>query len=145
MVVRRVFPGWSICIPRSFREDLNEKDAYWHAWDASRSVSLTSILLVDESGPVEQETLAAVLALQGRGKPESLPPGLAGWAVDGPAIQPAHAGRAMSALLAADGRVLIATITHDDLDWARKVLASIRSHPVALGEDLHEVEAAPVH
>ena len=145
MVVRRVFPGWSICIPRSFEEDFQEEDAYWHAWDARRSVSLTSFLLVDENGPVEQEALAAVLAPQGRGKPESLPPGLAGWAVDGPTVQPARARRAISALLATDGRVLLATITHEDLAWARTILASIRSHPVALGEDLDEVEAAPVH
>lgn len=145
MVARRVFPGWSICIPRSFQEVFQEEDAYWHAWDVRRSVSLTSFLMLDETGPVEQGALAAVLEPSETAAREELPAGLAGWATDGPAVQPARARRALSGMLATDGRVLLVTITHNNLDWARKILQSIRCHPVPLSEDLDEVEAVPVH
>lgn len=144
MTARRVFPGWSICIPRSFRVDFQEEDAYWHAWDAHRSVSLTSFLMVGEDGPVRREELAEVLSPLVDGDPQDLPPGLGGWASNGPAIQPARASQAISAMLAADGRVLLVTITHDDLGWARKVLASIHHHPVPLTADIEGVKAAQV-
>jgi hypothetical protein len=145
MVVRRVFPGWSICIPRSFREVFQEDEAYWHAWDASRSVSLTSFLMIDENGPVEREVLATVMPPDRVGVLEELPPGLVGWAKDGPAVQPARARHAISGILATDGRLLVVTITHDDIGWARRVLHSIRSHAVPLSEEAEDPERVPVH
>jgi len=35
----------------------------------------------------------------------------------------------LSGMLAAEGRLLIVTITSDDLDWALQVWLSIRTHP----------------
>jgi hypothetical protein len=145
MVLRRVFPGWSICIPRSFQEVFEKELGYWHAWDARRSVSMTSYLMLDADGPVEREALAAVLAPDQPGAREELPPGLVGWVQDGPAIQPARARRALSGILATHGRALVVTITHDDLAWARRVLQSIRCHPVPLAEEAENLGAAPVH
>ena len=145
MVVRRVFPGWSICIPRSFQEVFEEDDGYWHGWDRKRSVSLTSFLIVDKDGPVEQQAIGAVLPPPPRdGTAEDLPPGLMGWVTDGPAVQPAHARRALSGILVAHGRALAVTITHGDLAWARSVLRSIQSHSVPLSAEVDGSEVATV-
>jgi hypothetical protein len=146
MVVRRVFPGWSICIPRTFRESFDDDAAYWHGWDRKRSVSLTSFLIIDQDGPVEQEAIGAVLPPPPPGEAgEELPPGLMGWVTDGPAEQPARAQRALSGFLVAHGRALVVTITHGDLAWARSVLRSIQSHPVPLSAEIDSAEVAPSH
>ncbi|MGH2466992.1 MAG: hypothetical protein ACRDGL_04605, partial [Candidatus Limnocylindrales bacterium] len=65
--------------------------------------------------------------LEGEPVPE-LPDGLPGWAVETDVPQPARASRALSGVLVADGRILLVTITGDDLAWARRVWSSIRYH-----------------
>ena len=66
MIVRQVFPGWSIAVPAAFREafvDEEDAEAYWHGYDDHRSISLTSYLIVDEfRGPVSGEELTRALA-----------------------------------------------------------------------------------
>lgn len=128
--VRRVFPAWSIRIPTRFEESFLELDGYWHAWDDHRSVSLTSVAILDRRDPVSAGRILRRLPPVAGSPVEDLPPGLRGWAVILPAVQPARASMALSGLLAADGRVLIATITAEDLDWAREVWRSIVHHPV---------------
>jgi hypothetical protein len=63
---------------------------------------------------------------------DRLPPGLVGQAIVGDAIKPARASRMLSGMLAAPGRLLVATITSDDLDWARQIWLSIRHHRAQL-------------
>lgn len=128
-VVRRVFEAWSIEIPASFAETYIDEDSYWHAYDEHRSVSLTSILLTDKGRPVPAEMILRELP-QLEGTPcEELPPSLFGRAVSGASVRPAKASRVISGILAVDGRLLIATITSDDLDWALQTWLSICSHP----------------
>ena len=125
---RRVFQAWSLEIPTTFAETFVVDGSYWHAWDDERSVSLTSILICDAQGPVSAARIVSQLpALDGSPLDES-PPGLMGKAVTGPTIQPAIAAHMLSGIVAVDGRVLIATITGDDVDWTRRVWRSIRSH-----------------
>ena len=136
--VRRVFPRWSIDIPAEFAETYIDEDACWHAWDEARSVSLTSVLIEDEHGPVGAGEIARrLLPVEGAGpgghtpsdgEPVELPPGLVGWAIAGPAVQPARASRAISGILVVDGATLIATVTANDLDWAHRTGLSIRHH-----------------
>ena len=127
---RRVFPSWSIDIPTAFEEAFAEEGAYWHAWDAHRSVSLTSVQLDDDAGPVRaQEIVGRMPVLDGEPFAE-LPPGVVGIATVIAAEQPARASRTLSGLLAVDGCVLVVTITSDDLEWARQTWLSIRPRPV---------------
>lgn len=128
-VVRRIFEAWSIEIPASFAETFIDEDPYWHAYDEHRSVSLTSIVLTDKGRPVPAALILRELpALDGTPVAE-LPPGLIGRAVTGSSVRPAKASRVLSGILVVDGRLLIATITSDDLDRARQIWLSIRSHP----------------
>ena len=129
--VRRPFEAWSIAIPATFEETFVQEHGYWHAYDESRSVSLTSIELTHEHGPVRLELILdqAEQVLPSGGVPlGDSPPGLAGRAVEADATPPARASRCVSGVLATDGRVLLATITADDLDWARDTWLSIRAH-----------------
>jgi hypothetical protein len=124
-VVRRVFPLWSIRIPASFDEAFVHGDGYWHAWDATRSVSLTSVAVTERGRPVRvRELLQALVPLEG--DPVANPPGLQGRAVSAPAVQPARATRMISGIAATDGRLLLATITGDDLCWTIATWLSIR-------------------
>ena len=126
---RRAFAAWSITIPASFAETFVAGEGYWHAWDEDRSVSLSSFTITDEVGPVDAEAIARELP-RSEGTPvDGLPPGLSGWAVQTKAPQPARASRALSGMLVADGRVLLVTITGDDLTWVRTTWSSIRFHP----------------
>ncbi|WP_310526626.1 hypothetical protein, partial [Nocardioides sp.] len=59
---------------------------------------------------------------------DEVPAGLLGRATTCVAPQPAMASRLLSGLLATDGRLLLVTVTSDDLEWARRVWLSIRSH-----------------
>jgi hypothetical protein len=129
VVERLVFETWSIEIPLHFAEDFVEDGSYWHAWDACRSVSLTSLLLTDGGSPVPAELIARELPGEFGAPVEDRPDGLVGWCGIGPAVQPARASRALSGFVAVDGRVLIVTITSDDVEWARTVWRSIRSWP----------------
>jgi hypothetical protein len=125
---RRVFAGWSVEIPPTFAETFVDDGSYWHSSDEVRSISFSSIVLSDAQGPVSAARIVRELpSLEGTPL-EELPAGLSGQAVTCPAPQPAKAGRMLSGMLAVDGRLLIATITSDDLDWARRVWRSIRSH-----------------
>jgi hypothetical protein len=125
-VRRQVFPHWSITIPAAFEETFVHEDGYWHAWDERRSVSLTSLVIVDHrqrvvpSGQILEQFPAEP------GSRIAMPPGLNGWAVDVAQEQPARASRAISGIIAVDGGVLIATVTADDLVWATGVWRSIR-------------------
>ena len=58
-----------------------------------------------------------------------MPPDLDGWAVVSTQQQPARASRAISGLIVMHGRVLIATVTAEDLAWAAGVWRSIRADP----------------
>lgn len=133
---RQVFAAWSVDVPESFEETFVEEDSYWHAWDDHRSVSLTSIRLTDDHGPVSARRITRRLGgglLDLGGSPvDDLPAGLVGRAVTATAPQPARASRLLSGMLAAPGRVLLVTITADDLDWARRTWLSIRAHPAPL-------------
>jgi len=127
-VIRRVFEAWSVEIPATFAETFNEDDSYWHAFDDERSVSLSSIVLSDALGPVSAERILRELPSLDGEPVGDLPSGLIGRAATGPAVQPAIASQALSGLVAVDGRLLIATVTSDDPEWARRVWLSIRSH-----------------
>ena len=130
--IRRVFLHWSITIPLSFEETFVEEDGYWHGWDEDRSISLTSMAISDRPGrPASREELLATVMPPLTGEPiDDRPPGLQGVAAYGPIEQPARASSALTGVIPADGRVLLATITSDDFDWARETWVSIRHHPV---------------
>lgn len=130
--VRRAFAAWSIDLPVAFAETYVDEESYWHAWDDSRSVSLSSVVLTDKHRPVPAAAIVREFPPLGGTPFEEMPEGLAGRAMTGAAIEPAKASRVLSGMLATDGRVLIVTITSDDLDWARRVWLSIRGHPAAL-------------
>lgn len=129
-VLRQVFPSWSIEIPSSFAETfVDEGDDYWHAYDEHRSVSLTSVVITEKGRPVSPERIARQIPPPDGMPVDELPPGLRGWGVIAPAIHPARASRLISGALAAEGRLLIVTITSDDLDWGKQTWLSIRHHP----------------
>jgi hypothetical protein len=133
-ITRRIFEAWSVEIPAGFAETFVDDgpNPYWHAWDDERSVSLSSILASDAHGPVSAERIVRELpSLEGAAVDE-LPQRLIGRAATGPTVQPAIAAHMLSGILAVDGRVLIATITSDDTEWARRVWRSIRSHRAPL-------------
>ena len=116
---------WSIRIPASFGETFVREDDYWHAWDPNRSVSLTSIVVTDRGRLVEAaELLQTSPPLAG--EPVPTPPGLVGWARAAPAAHRARASRAISGVIATDGRLLLATITGDDARWTTATWLSIR-------------------
>jgi hypothetical protein len=134
-VVRQVFGHWSIAIPPWFLETFVEDEAYWHAWDDDRSVSLSSVVVDDVDGPVAAESIIARFpAPEGRPMAE-LPSGLKGWAVEVDADPSARASRALCGMLATDGRVLLATITSDDRAWTRRTWLSIRRMTRPPGRD----------
>jgi hypothetical protein len=136
-IPKRIFEAWSVEIPATFVETFVDDGSYWHAYDEGRSVSLSSILLSDANGPVSSDRIVRELpSLEGTPLDE-LPPGLIGQAATGPAVQPAKAALILSGLLAANGRLLIATITSDNPGWARRVWLSIRSHPAPLALRRH--------
>jgi hypothetical protein len=128
-VVRQVFPNWSITIPSTFAETFVEADGYWYAGDGRRSVSLTSLLINDRRGrPVGSRSVLKRFPAT-PGERVGMPSGLEGWAVVITQPPPARTARAISGLIVLHGRVLIATVTADDLAWAASVWRSIRSHP----------------
>lgn len=129
-IAHQAFAAWSVSIPASFAQAFLDEDSYWHAWDAHHSVSLSSIALTEEGQPVSAEAIARELPPPDGSPLDRLPPGLLGWGVEAEAQQPATASRTLSGMLVADGRLLIVTITSDDLEWARRTWLSIRCHPV---------------
>ena len=132
-VERQVFPSWSIRVPATFDETFIDAEGYWHGYDAGRSVSLSSVVITERRRPVAAGRILRQVAPSLKGSPvERLPPGLLGRAVTCAATQPAKASRVLSGLLVTDGRVLLVTVTSDDLEWAQRVWLSIRSHPAPL-------------
>lgn len=126
-MIRRVFERWSVEIPVALTETFVEEDRYWHAYDDHRSVSLTSMVVADDRGPVApNKILREALALLDGVPVEGTPPGLLGRAVAKDVTQPARASRALSGILAVTGRLLLITVTSDDPDFARRVWLSIR-------------------
>lgn len=129
---RRAFPSWSVEIPVPFEEAfVHEGAGYWHAWDEGRSVSLTSIILTEHGRLVPADAIARQTrgAIAHLAELRDLPTGLLGWVGHGPAEPGSRASRLISGGLAVDGCILLATITADDLGWARSIWLSIRSHP----------------
>lgn len=126
-VRRRVFEAWSIEVPTTFAETFIKQDGYWHANDEFRSVSLTSMVINDAGQPVPAARIAGQILPTMRGQPQAeVPAGQLGRAVTVDLPQPARASRALSGVLVADGRLLLATITSDDLAWATRTWLSIR-------------------
>ena len=129
-ITRRVFGAWSVEIPATFAETFVD-GSYWNGYDDQRSVSLSSVLLTDADGPVSADRIVRQLPPLEGTVLDDLPPDLIGWAVTIETEPPAVAKRALSGMLAVDGRLLIATITSNDPEWARRVWRSIRNHPTA--------------
>lgn len=127
-IVRRVFETWSIEIPASFAETSVQEDGYWHAYDAGRSVSMSSLAVSDGQGPASAETLAQQIPFDDGEPVTELPDGLPGKAVIANAPRGARAMPILSGVVAMDGRLLLVTITADDLGWARATWLSIRRH-----------------
>ena len=128
---RRAFPSWSVELPVTFDETVVEEGAgYWHAWDATRSISLTSVQLAEAGKRVPAtEIVRHMGAILGHLEEiERLPPGLIGRIGSGPAEPGARAARLLSGILAVDGCVLVVTITADDPEWASRMLESIQNH-----------------
>ena len=126
-VVRRVFETWSIEVPASFAETFVAADSYWHGYDDHRSVSLTSLHVTDKGRPVSAERISRQLPPLDGLPVDELPPGLIGRAARIATVKSARASQALSGLLATEGRLLIVTITGDDLEWTQRVWRSIRN------------------
>lgn len=128
--IRRVFPSWSVELPPTFEETFVEEDGYWHGWDQARSVSLTSMTITDERGrPVNADAIQEQMRPLLSGDPvDEIPPGLIAWATTDAAPASARASRMLQGMIATHGRVLLVTVTGDDLAWARDVWLSIRHH-----------------
>src|SRR4051812_8228989 len=98
-VLRQVFPAWSITIPSAFEENFVHDQGYWHAWDDRRSVSLTSLLIVDRRNrPIPAHRILEEFP-SGPGRRLAMPGGLDGWAVHAALDQPARASQAISGLI----------------------------------------------
>jgi hypothetical protein len=141
----RPFEGWSIELPATFRDTFITEGSYWHAYDRSRSVSLTSVKLRDGHGPVSAGAILRQMTPVPGERVSVVPPGLSGWARAYPAVQPARASRALSGILVQEGAVLIVTITSDDSEWARRTWLSIRAHPVGERAEPTTSEGVVIH
>jgi hypothetical protein len=133
----QVFPSWTVDIPRSLipidpRTAADE--SYWHARDEHRSVSISSMTLFDTAagipvpGSLIVKTVAAQVLPRGRRIKET-PAGLPSRAVYAKGLGSRVAEHALQGIVAAEGVVLIATITSDDEAWCRRVWSSIRHTP----------------
>jgi hypothetical protein len=135
----QVFTHWSIEVPTCFSTAFVAPEGYWHGWAADRSISLTSLTVDDGGRPIPIDLLLATMPEVPGTPVDRMPPDLQGRAAYGPVEQPAPASSALCGLIAAEGRILIATITSDDYAWARATWLSIRHHPsraVRRGGDL---------
>lgn len=136
-VQTQVFPSWSVIVPRSLTPTDAETAAeagYWHARDEHRSVSFTSLIVVDASSShsIPAATIVGQVAQRvlprGR-KVTDQPQDLPSRAVFAKRAGSGVASHALQGIVAADGVVLIATITSDDEAWCRRVWSSIRHTP----------------
>jgi hypothetical protein len=131
-VERHVFPTWFIRIPRRFAETYVASDGYWHGYDERRSVSLTSVVVTERRRPVAADRILKQAPSLDGVPVDVMPPGLLGRAATSSADPDARASQILSGLLAIEGRILLVTITSDDLEWARRVWLSIRTGPVSV-------------
>jgi hypothetical protein len=127
---RQVFAHWSIQMPTSLRSPQVPDPEYWHARDEHRSVSLTSMVITERGRPVSQKRILREIKRPMEGVPVALPPGLEGWGREVVVERSAVASRALTGIAAAKGRVLIVTVTSDDVVWATSVWLSIRHNAV---------------
>ncbi len=130
-MARQVFETWWIEVPAGFDESWVADGGYWHAWDAHRSVSVSSTVLTDDAGrPAPADEVMAALGglLEGDPIPD-VPPDLQARATVVDTDPGSRASRALAGLVVVDGRVLIATITSDDIPWATRIWQSIRYQP----------------
>ena len=111
-------------------ETFVDADGYWHGYDERRSVSLSSFVVSEERDPVRASRILRQAPPLDGSPVDQVPPGLLGRAVTCAASEPARASQLLSGLLATDGHLLLVTVTSDDLEWARRVWLSIRSHAV---------------
>lgn len=128
---RQVFETWWIGVPVGFEQTWVDEGGYWHAWDEDRSVSMSSTVLTGPDWrPAPTDEVAEQLAPLLDGEPiDDVPPGLVARATIIETEPGSRAGHAVTGWVVADGHVLIATITSDDLDWAREVWRSIGYRP----------------
>jgi hypothetical protein len=133
----QVFPSWSVTVPRSLAvidPTTAVERGYWHARDEQRSVSLTSLILVDveQGDPVPASEIIDIAAGQilprGR-KVTDGPQGLLSRAVHAKGGGVGPASRRLQGLIAADGIALLVTISSDDEAWCRRVWMSVRHTP----------------
>jgi hypothetical protein len=134
LVVRQVFETWWIAVPAGFDESWVAEGGYWHAWDEHRSVSVSSTVLLDDAGrPAPAAEVMDSLRELVEGEPiAEMPPGLQGRATITGTDPGSRASRALTGFVVVEGRVLIATITSDDLDWAVRIWQSIGYRPAAI-------------
>jgi hypothetical protein len=138
LIVRRVFLTWSISVPPGFEESF-ERQRYWHARDAGRRVSLTSMVVADEStgAPGLIDTVIADMPLEGDPIPD-LPEGLPGRAtVQRTRVDGLGRTTLLQGVVGVPGRFLLATITSNDLEWAMQTWTSIRYVPPSQAERHH--------
>jgi len=137
---RQVFAHWSVQIPMSLKAQFVPDAQYWHARDEHRSVSLTSMVITEHGRPASQKRILRQIQLPMEGTPVALPAGLEGWGREVVAEPCAIATRAVTGIIAAKGRVLIVTVTSDDVLWATSVWLSIRHNavPVSVSDLLSE-------
>lgn len=146
----QVFPSWSITVPRSLvviEPQSEVDDQYWHARDEHRSVSMTSLRVFDASdaAPIDASLIIGRVAgqLLPRGRSiKDQPEGLPARAVYAKRAGSGVAAHALQGIVAADGVVLITTITSDDEAWCRRVWTSIKHHQVADDQETVESQAA---
>jgi hypothetical protein len=134
-IVRQVFQTWWIELPDGFSETWVPEGGYWHAWDRHRSISVSSTVLTDREtdAPAPAAEIVKMLAKTLEGTPiDDLPPGLQGRAAIIETDPGSRAPRAVTGFIAVDGRLLTATITSDDIDWAKRIWRSIGYRPAPL-------------
>ena len=133
-MARQAFETWWIGVPWGFDERWIAEGGYWHAWDRRRSVSVSSTVITDEGGrPVTAAEMVDRFAGVVQGEPiAEAPDGLAARATVVRTEPGSIASRALTGFVAVDGRVLIATITSDDLEWAVRIWRSISYRPAPI-------------
>jgi hypothetical protein len=134
LVFRQVFETWWIAVPASFDDCWVAEGGYWHAWDEHRSVSVSSTVLVDDEGrPAPAAEVMDSIGELVQGEPiAAVPPGLRARATLIHTDPDSRASRAVTGMVVVDGRVLIATITSDDVPWAVRIWESIGYRPAPI-------------
>lgn len=128
----QLFEHWSISVPSDMEFETAEDGAYQHARQGRRSVSCTSVNLTEhDDTPVPAAAILAQIADRGLPKGRKVaagPRGVMSRAVIREVEPPAVASMALQGIAAADGWLLLVTITADDPAWCRQVWTSIHHH-----------------